>query len=52
MLTRFMTENSNEMRIKFVFRSAVAQLCNSGDVTDSQVLEKLEGLSTQADPLK
>ena len=37
----------NEMRIKFVFQSAIAQLCNSGDVTDSQ---KLKELSTQTDP--
>ena len=40
----------SEMRIKFVFQSAVAQLCNSGNVTDPQVLEKLEGLSTETDP--
>ena len=37
----------NEMIIKFVFQSAVAQLCSSGDVTNSQ---KLKELSTQTDP--
>ena len=39
-----------EMITKFVFQSIVAQLCNSGNVTDSHVLEKLKGLSTQTDP--
>lgn len=39
-----------EMITKFVFQSAVAQLCKSHDVTDSQVLEKLKGLSMQTDP--
>ena len=40
----------SEMITKFVFQSAVAQLCKSGNVTDSQVLEKLNRLSTQTDP--